>query len=200
VVERVRTLSRPRFGDGQVCQLRVELDGFVPPVWRRVLVSDRASLHELHLVIEGAFGRDGDAPFCFTVDGVRYHDAESGAQPGHLAERVALDDLGLTLGARLRHESEGHGDPWQHILTLEQVAPRLVGQRLPSCVAGGRAAPPDGCVGPRAYHDLLDALGDPFSARAAEWIAWLPDDFDPGFADVTGINAALARVPKRRTA
>jgi len=192
--------SRIRFGDGSVLQLRLELDGVTPTVWRRLMVSARASLHELHGVIERAMGRDSGASYRFDVDGVRYIDPADGPPAGREADAASLESLALHPGARFMHVVENLGEPWQHVLTVEQEAPRLVGQRLPSCVAGARAAPPDDCGGPRAYRELLAALDDPLDPRAAELRSWLPDHFDPAYADVTSINAALAKVPKHRPA
>jgi hypothetical protein len=192
--------SRIRFGDGRVFQLRLELDGVTPTVWRRLMVSARASLHELHGVIERAMGRDPDASYRFDVDGVRYIDPADGPPTGREADAASLESLALHPGARFVHVVENLGEPWRHVLTVEQEAPRLVGQRLPTCVAGARAAPPDDCGGPREYRELLAALGDPLDPRAAELRSWLPDHFDPEYADVTSINAALAKVPKHRPA
>ena len=194
------TRARIRFGDGPVFQLRLELEGISPPVWRRILVSARASLMELHEVIERAIGAGADAGYHFEVDGVRYGDPLDEPALGHRADTVALDSLGLHVGARFRHVAEHHGEPWRHVVTLEQRGARLVGQRLPSCIAGGRAAPPPECAGPRAYRELLAAIADPLDPRAAEWRSWLPEHFDPDYADVTAINAALARIPKHRPA
>jgi Plasmid pRiA4b ORF-3-like protein len=191
---------RIRFGEGRVFQLRVELDGVTPVVWRRIMVSGRASLHELHRVIERSMQRDGGGGYAFQVDGVRYVDPADEPGPGRDAHDVSLEALALHPGIRLLHVAENHGEPWQHIVTLEQARPRLVGQRLPVCVAGARAAPPDDCSGPRAYRELLTVLADPLDPRAAELRSWLPEHFDPEYADVTAINAALAKVPKHRPA
>ena len=192
--------SRIRLGEGRVFQLRVELDGITPTVWRRLIVSARASLHELHDVIERAMGRNPDVAYAFDVDGVVYVDPVDEPPPGREAAAASLESLKLHPGCRFMHLAENHGEPWRHVLTLEQAAPRLVGQRLPACVAGGRAAPPDDCAGPRAYREILDALADPTDPRSAELRSWLPEHFDPEYADVTSINAALARVPKHRPA
>lgn len=194
------TRSRIRFGEGRVFQLRVELDGISPPVWRRIMVSGRASLHELHGVIQRAMGPGVDGGYRFEVDGVRYIDPADEPAPGRAASTVSLESLALHGGARFVHMAEHHAEPWRHLVTLEQTAPRLVGQRLPACIAGGRAAPPDDCAGPRAYRELLAALADPLDPHAAELRSWLPEHFDPDYADVTSINASLARVPKHRPA
>ncbi|MGH7582049.1 MAG: plasmid pRiA4b ORF-3 family protein [Gemmatimonadales bacterium] len=191
---------RIRFGEGRVFQLRIELKGIDPPIWRRVLVSARASLHELHDVIERALGPDGTRGYTFEVDGVGFTDPNGDTALGAQAAGTSLDSLGLHVGARFTHRAENHGDPWTHVLTIEQVVPRFVGQRLPSCVAGRRAAPPDEVSGPAAYRELLAAFSRPLDARSAELRSWLPEHFDPEYADLTTINAALARIPKHRPA
>lgn len=192
--------SRIRFGEGRVFQLRVELEGITPTVWRRLIVSARASLHELHDVIERAMGRHPDVAYEFDVDGVRYADLADEPPPGREADGASLESLELHPGCRFVHVAENLGEPWRHVVTLEQAVPRLVGQRLPVCVAGARAAPPEDCAGPRAYRELLDAFADPTDPRAAELRSWLPEHFDPDYADVTSINAALAKVRKHRPA
>lgn len=192
---------RLRFAGGHVFQFRIELVGVTPVVWRRVGVSSRASLHELHGVVQRAYGlHDADA-YCFEVDGVRYHDPDELPMLGPVtADAVAIDSLELHPGHTFRHLAETGGEPWQHRVTLEQVTPRLVGQRLPACMAGERAAPPDDCDGPVWYMALLNALETPLDPRAAELREWLPDDFDPEWVDITAINAQLARLPKHRPA
>jgi hypothetical protein len=191
---------RIRVGDGRVLQLRVAVQGIEPLIWRRLVVSERASLRELHTIVEQAMGRDGDDSHSFRVDGVRFRDSDDDPAPGHATETVALDDLELHPGAVLEHRAETPVAAWMHWITLEQMMPRLVGQRLPACIAAGRAAPPVECSGPADYGALLASWHDPLDPRSAELRSWLADDFDPGYADVTAINARLARVKKHRPA
>lgn len=191
---------RVRHGDGDVLQFRIELDGVAPLVWRRVAVSSRASLHEFHGVIQSVLGHDPEASYRLEVDGVTYRDPSDEPTPGHAADEVALEDLGLHVGAMALHTVDTLDEPWLHRLVLEQSAPRLVGQRLPVCLAAGRAAPPDDCDGPGDYRAMLAALASPLDPRAADLRTWLPEEFDPGYADVVAINASLAKLPKHRPA
>ncbi len=191
---------RVRFGEGDVFLLRIELEGITPTVWRRVAVSARASLHELHGVIQRAMERDEDGGYAFDIDGVRYVDEADDPTPGCGAEETSLRALELHVGARFVHVADHHGEPWHHIVTVEQVHPRLVGQRLPVCLGGERAAPPDDCEGPYDYHRLLTALREPLNPEAADLRTWLPENFDPEYVDLVTINAALARIPKHRPA
>jgi hypothetical protein len=199
----VGSSARPRlrYADGDVFQFRIELAGITPTVWRRVGVSSRASLHELHGVVQRALGLDDAEAYWFDIDGVRYHDpADAPAFGTATADAVGLESLELHPGQTMTHLAETGGEPWRHRVTLEQVTPRLVGQRLPACMAGARAAPPDDCDGPTRYNALLAALHEPLDPRAAELREWLPEDFDPEWVDITAINAQLARMPRHRPA
>lgn len=191
---------RIRFGEGDVYHVRVELDGLLPVVWRRVEVSGRASLLELYGVVQCAFERSGDAGYRFGVDGVEYLDPVDEPVPGRAAANAALESLGLYAGARFTHTVELGDGSWHYTVTVEQVVPRRAGQRLPACTGGRRAAPPEECRGPVEYAAFLAASQHPFDARAAELRAWLPDDFDPEFVDLVAINATLSRMPKHRPA
>ena len=138
--------SRIRFGEGRVFQLRVELDGISPPVWRRVLVSGTC--------VAARVARRDPAR-----DGARHRRRLSfrgGRSSLHRSCRRAVEPARRRTRCRL-NRSDCTPAPasctWpnitpnrgRHVITLEQIAPRLVGQRLPACVAGGRAAPPDDC-------------------------------------------------------
>ncbi len=184
------TPSRPRVrhGEGDVYQFRLDLQGFLPAIWRRVLVADRASLHELHEVIQAVLGPDEDLGYHLLVDGVLFQEPDD--------ERSALDttsvplrSLGLRPGARLVHVAERPGAPWEEVVTLERVLPRVVGQRLPVCLAGAGAAPPLDHDDPAQYAALVAAW-----QLGAEERPWLPDDFDPDFVDLVSMNAALGRI------
>ncbi len=190
--------QRVRHGDGSVVQLRVELEGMTTPVWRRLLVSSRATLLELHGVLQRSFGQDDSAPHQFVIDGISFFDPGGGDDPAHATDQNDLRWLALGHGSRLLHEVETGDLPWRLIVTVEQRLPRLVGQRLPWCIEGQGASPPDDCDGPARYRELLAALNAPLDPRAAELRQWLPEDFDPEFVDITAINAELGRLPRQR--
>lgn len=57
---------------GEVLQLKIRLLGVSPMVWRRVLVPESMSLHELHGVVQLAMGWEGIHLFEFAIRGARY--------------------------------------------------------------------------------------------------------------------------------
>jgi hypothetical protein len=62
------------WADDDTLQLRIDLDRFRPPVWRRVRLRAATTLTELHEIIQILFEWDGDHLHVFTVDGMRYAD------------------------------------------------------------------------------------------------------------------------------
>ncbi len=189
--------SRIRRGGGRVYGLRAELRGVAPTIWRRLDLSGHASLRELATVIECAFIA-GIGGYRFLLDGVHYLDAGDEPPSGRCADDVSLDALALHVGARLVLTVDGLSDPWEYVLTVEEVAPRLVGQRLPVCGAGAGGLP-EFADGPSVVTRLLDSWRDPVSA-ALEGAMPPPPGFDPDYVDLVAINAALGRVPRHRPA
>ncbi len=58
-------------------QLKIELDGICPPIWRRILVSDRINLLELHEFIQEVFGWEDNHLHEFTIGGITFGDPEN---------------------------------------------------------------------------------------------------------------------------
>jgi hypothetical protein len=179
-----------------VLLLRAEFDGIVPPVWRRLLVSDRATLLELHAVVAAAFGLPASAMHQFTLDGVTWHDADAFDDGRESTAMATLDQLDLRAGARIAHVADHGTSAWRHVVTVEERRPRLVGQRLPACVAAGGASPPEGIDTPERYRAMRAALSAEDGTGDEELREWLPTGFDADFADLAAINAALGEVPR----
>ena len=92
-------LARPpapriTWADDDVLDLRIDLDRFRPPVWRRVRLPAATTLTELHEIIQILFQWDGDHLHIFTVDGAHY------ADPFYELDGCADSDQ-LTLAAAL---------------------------------------------------------------------------------------------------
>jgi hypothetical protein len=75
------------------------------------------------------------------------------------------------------------GDGWQHLLTLETLG-GAGSLRLPRCVGGARACPPEDCGGVPGCEDFVSAIADPRHPEHAAMLEWSgnvydPDAFDP---------------------
>lgn len=146
-----------------VYRLRVVLAQVSPLIWRRLEVTGSTTLIGLHEVLQTAFGWDGDYLHEFTIHGVTYGATASLQRCG---DGIRLADLGLRERERFVYGYNFFAG-WHHDLRVEQIGPVLPRRGYPRCLAGARAAPPDGCNGPSAY---LELRGQRFSAlmRVAE--------------------------------
>ncbi len=170
-------------------QLKVTIQGTRPPVWRRVLVDGSTSLHDLHEVIQAAFGWWNYHLYEFEIGRARYGipdpDWDFGP-PVRDASQARLDEaVGSATSFRYTYD---FGDNWEHLIEIEKIVVPTPGQQVPACTGGRRACPPEDCGGPWGYERLLEVLADPSHPEhreVAEWTAgqgggrFDPQAFDP---------------------
>jgi hypothetical protein len=143
-------------------QIRIELDGIWPRVWRRILVPDSITLLELHGVIQEVFGWEDYHLHQYNIRGVEYGNPENdefGDWDIHDETEVSLRELGLTPRESFTYNYD-FGDDWMHTLRLERILNMEGRKRLPRCLAGDRAYPPEDVGGIGGYAQFLEALSD----------------------------------------
>lgn len=175
--------------------LRIELVGISPSVWRRVAVHSEATLEDLHHIIQAAMGWCDTHSHDFLVGEVYYRANPSSEDPTTVTVRHERRKK-LRLVARetdLFTYIYDWGDEWQHRISIEQIRPRPP-QRLAYVEAGERACPPEDSGGIPGYLSALEALDQPKSAAAKEFLEWAGPDFDPARFDRHAANAALSRM------
>ena len=177
-----------------VYQLKVTLSGAKPPIWRRLLVDGGATLHEVHEVIQAAFGWWNHHLYEFEFGRARYAlpdpdwdmDFDMGS-PTRDARTTRLDTVARS-GTSFTYTYD-FGDFWEHKVTVEKVVPASPELTVPSCTGGRRHGPPEDCGGVWGYEELLAILADPTHEEHEERRAWVagmvdgdfdPERFDPG--------------------
>lgn len=166
----------------QVYQLKITLWGSRPQIWRRVLVSEQTTLHQLHWIIQGAMGWTNSHLHQFIVDEEYYSQpewglGESGAE-FHNEKKTTLQQLALKPKEGFGYEYD-FGDTWAHIIKVEKLMPAQTGVRYPVCMDGKRACPPEDCGGVWGYEDFLKAVRNPRHPEHEEMLEWAGGSFDP---------------------
>ncbi|MEK7316408.1 MAG: plasmid pRiA4b ORF-3 family protein [Candidatus Eisenbacteria bacterium] len=184
--------SRPRGGPAHVAfRFLIVLAGTQPLVWRRILVPPSYSFWDLHVAIQDAMGwedrhlhefeivTDSDEPPVRI--GIPSPEIPADRRPlagwGHSVADVFRDH-----GSMARYLYD-FGDDWVHAVIFEGIEPKAPKGRLPRCIGGAGACPPEDCGGPPGYERLLEILADPEHEEYEEMLAWVCGKFDPAAFD-----------------
>ena len=177
-------------------QLRIDLKDVKPPVWRRVLVPETITLTKLHMVIQAAFGW-GHAHLHEFIDreGQRYGSSDPDYdQPGEIASERTRLTTALRGGRTLKYIYD-FGDQWEHQIKLEKAWAPDSQIRLPWCIDGAGATPPEDCGGSPGYEDFLQVMADPQHPEHSNMTGWLGrGTWDPTAFDLGDVNEWLAEL------
>jgi hypothetical protein len=176
-------------------KIRIELEGIRPTVWRQVLVSEQTTLARLHRGIQDAFGWLDYHLHEFHIRGLRYGDPEND-EYGELdlqdETEARLRKLPLGEGSGFEYVYD-FGDDWEHSLRVEEIRTMDQRVRLPTCLGGARARPPEDVGGIGGYGRFLRALADETDPEHDEYLTWVGGAFDPERFDVHEANRRLLR-------
>lgn len=154
--------------------LHIELLGIEPAIWRRVAVPENITLTKLHHVIQLTMGWENSHQHQYLIAGEHY-----GIPDGYLPIKPqARKTLLKTLNGELAFDYlYDFGDGWEHRITVEATIPAPPRKRVPYCIDGANACPPEDVGGPHGYEDFRAAMLDsthPGYHDAHDWYGpWL---------------------------
>ena len=169
---------------GEFFRFRVQLVGVKPPVFRRFLLTTKATFHQLHEAIQAACGWGDCHLFAFR------HKANGPAIAGipdnHGFGQADPDakNLPLTKWFSMADKTScvyeyDFGDGWLHDVKLEAIEQHddKGARRL---LEGARAFPPEDCGGLAGYEACVEvAAGGDDPDDLGEWLGnWNPEHFD----------------------
>ncbi len=174
-------------------QLKIVLDGITPPIWRRLLISEKATLLDLHDAIQAIMPWQDYHLHEFLIGGIRFGDP----QTDEYHERDIRDEiefslrkLNLQVGDKFTYQYD-FGDNWKHNLEVKQISPAVKGERLPKCTGGQRACPPEDVGSLPGYERFLIAINDPTDENHANQLEWVGGSFDPEAFDLEAAQSRL---------
>lgn len=161
-------------------QLKITLDNSKPPIWRRVLVPNNFTLHDLHLVIQASFNWFNYHLYGFNLSDKQAVDSKSGQWDGLEDYQVdsktyLVKDVISEPKMRLVYEYD-FGDGWRHIIELEKILDENL--QNPKLIKESNYAPVEDCGGIWGWYDKLDFLKNypkKPSADDKELLNWMVD-------------------------
>jgi len=179
-----------------VYQLRIDLIGAKPPIWRRILISPEDNLYDLHCAVQSAMGWLNGHLHGFEKRGNHYGMILE--EDGFMDFMETKDETKFHIRELLSFEKDtldytyDFGDSWDHRIKLEKIINTDVESQLPRCIKGKNACPPEDIGGLWGYYDMLEALQDPNHPEHYHYLEWIGGEFDASYFDLDEINEAMA--------
>jgi len=178
-----------------IYQLRIELLDVEPTIWRRILVPAAIKLNKLHVVLLWTMGWAGGHLHEFIIGHDHYGEPDPHFDSTPRLQRDDRATLATALGARKYFTYlYDYGDGWGHRVTIEQMLPPDSALKLPLCLEGANACPPEDVGGPPGYADFLEAINDPTHEEHKTLLEWCGRSFDPSAFRLERINEILSEI------
>ncbi len=176
-------------------QLKVTLEGLHPPIWRRILVWEDATLAQLHRILQIVMGWEDYHLHQFAIGSRVYSvpDPDDDLYERKVIDegRVRLREVVSRVGTHFEYLYD-FGDSWRHDLLLEAIVLPDLGAPYPRCLAGERRTPPEDVGGSSGYEDYLAAMADPGHEEHENMLQWR-GPFDPEAFSLTALNQQLQK-------
>lgn len=180
-------------------QFKIQLRGVTkPPVWRRIIVPEEFTFQEFHEVIQLVFEWNDYHLYQFSPSGygsnpvIALPAEDEWEKPELNAKKTRLNQVFTREKQRYVYIYD-FGDDWTHQIELEKLVPD--DSKIPVCLAGKGACPPEDCGGAWGYEELKIILADPTHEDHGEMKEWLGleegDEWDAGEFDVEEVNERL---------
>jgi len=175
-------------------QLKITIDKITPEIWRRILVPETFSINQLHHIIQISLGWTNSHLYMFGLwdkkigDPTLWDDGETAWD-----KKIKILDVLQKAGDTFPYEYD-MGDSWKHTIVLEKTDDSLL--KIPKCLDGARAAPPEDCGGYPGYKELTHHLKHPEKDGYLELLEWMDEDYDLERFDLEEVNKELKGLAK----
>ncbi|GAA0999794.1 plasmid pRiA4b ORF-3 family protein [Subtercola frigoramans] len=196
-------------------QLRADLVGSKPPIWRRLVIPGDFTMADVHDVMQEAFGWtnshlhrfDLGAAYSRDLPGIVMQYEIDEGDGGILESTVTLDQLVSAPGDAFTYTYD-FGDDWRHRIVVEKVEPIEVespDSQPASCLAARRNGPPEDIGGIHSFDELLAAAQEP-SENQEEWVREHLEHYGTDLleqaerpVDIVDLNVRLQSISAART-
>ncbi|MDI6824243.1 MAG: plasmid pRiA4b ORF-3 family protein [Bacillota bacterium] len=187
-------------------QTKVTIRDIEPPVWRRLKVPASVTFHELHRIIQVAFGWLDYHLYKFEFEDAVVVEEN----PDFSIEELYGEDLlhfepeETPISELFDHYDScvyeyDFGDGWEHDIVVEKRLKESKRNAVPVCLGGERHRPPEDVGGPGGYQEFLETIRDKDNPERDDMLSWGQKDtrgrlFDPEYFHLEAVNRRLLYV------
>ncbi|MDZ7757973.1 plasmid pRiA4b ORF-3 family protein [Rhodohalobacter sp.] len=173
-------------------QIKLELAGSKPKIWRKLIIPADILLSDLHKVIQTAMGWTNSHLHQFIKGRVFLEPPID----DDFLDSAGIDYTGYTIDRLLEEKSDkiryeyDFGDGWEHIITLEEIIENCE-EPLPVCTDGAMNCPPEDVGGIWGFQEFKKALNNPSHPEHEMYKEWIGGQYDPEYFDLDEVNEML---------
>lgn len=174
-----------------VYEIKIELKGADPKIWRKIHVNSNITLNELHHIIQISMGWTNSHLYSFIIDEIEYslkdYDYDYHKYGNAKAYRIK----------EFKNEPIEYvydfGDYWEHSV---QVVKEVKDERLlhPICIEGERTCPPEDVGGIHGFEEFKKIMEDKNHPERESYIEWCGSVFEPDKVELDEINKELVNL------
>ncbi len=174
----------------KILELDIVLQGSKPKIWRRVLVPEDMTFHDLHYIIQFAMGWTHSHLHQFIVGkyqrriGIPFDDDFDEMED---SREIKINSILNVPKAKIVYEYD-FGDGWEHIVEVKKLHESEAGKTYPLLFGGAMACPPEDCGGIWGYQDLVEKMKQKGTEEYEDLVEWLGGEFDPEEFDMDKFN------------
>ncbi len=185
----------------QFIQFKISLNDVQPKIWRRIQVPADYTFWDLHCAIQNTMGWANCHLHGYYMTDKKYGRHRSiRIQMPHpeWTEKEDLDESKELLvnwfPKRLKQciYTYDFGDTWDHTVLFEKIVTLQTKRKIPLCLTGKNACPPEDCGGSGGYMRLLSVINNPKHTEDQELRDWMgldkDESYDPKIFDSTTIG------------
>lgn len=179
----------------KIYQLRIEIYGTDPAIWRSIKVSGKYTFWDLHDIIQIAMEWDNDHLFEFYSKNVRISDdpdTNYGKEIEAYFDEITIQEVLKRKGSKIIYKYD-FGDDWDHIIVVESTEKSDI-ENIPICVAGENAPPFEDCGGIWGYYNIISVLKNPKHPEHEQCKEWYGKDFDPAYFNIDKLNEVFSEL------
>lgn len=203
----VLEIKKPLKRANKIYQVRIDIQGAKPPIWRRLLIPAGITFETLHQIIQTAFQWNNSHLHCFETKIYRIEPQSEIDYYEAFGFKDSMDSANLEIDSFIETEKGfvyeyDFGDSWNHIIKLEAVLERSSEIPFyPYCLKGKMHQPIDDVGGIWGYEEFVEKVTEiPLSDEGAEMLEWYTEDensiFDPSEFDRDLVNNMLEHFTK----